>query len=112
MENEYGVFGEGEEPRDTEYLIHLRDKMVQLGATEMFFTSDTPSNYGQLGSIPGVLQTANFRRGVDQEFDLLDQFQPNKPNMVAEFWTGFFDHWGQGFHDQGSTVEGKMDQKL
>jgi len=27
--------------------------------------------------------------------------------MVTEYWTGWFDHWGQGFHDQGTTVEGK-----
>ena len=82
VENEYGAFGVGDEPRDTQYLIHLRDTMVRLGASEMFLTSDTPSKYGQLGTIPGVLQTANFQRGVDEEFDLLEQFQPGKPNMV------------------------------
>ncbi len=53
MENEYGAFGVGDNPRDTEYLIHLRDEMIRLGVVELFFTSDTPSNSGQLGAIPG-----------------------------------------------------------
>lgn len=79
----------GDEPRDTQYLIHLRDKMIELGATEMFFTSDTPSKYGEFGAVPGELQTANFQNNPDQEFDLLDVIQPNKPNMVTEFWSGW-----------------------
>ena len=53
MENEYGAFGVGDEPRDTEYLIHLKTKMEETGIEGLFFTSDTPSTYGQLGTIPG-----------------------------------------------------------
>ncbi|XP_046649985.1 beta-galactosidase-1-like protein 2 [Daphnia pulicaria] len=104
VENEYGAFGVGDEPRDTEYLIHLRDKMIELGATEMFFTSDTPTKNGDLGAVPGELQTANFQNNADPEFDALDILQPDKPYMVAEFWSGWFDHWGQGYHG-GSSLE-------
>ena len=25
-------------------------------------------------------------------------FQPNRPLMVAEFWQGWFDNWGDGHH--------------
>ena len=25
-------------------------------------------------------------------------FQPNRPLMVAEFWPGWFDNWGDGHH--------------
>jgi hypothetical protein len=89
VENEYGAFGVGDEPRDTEYLIHLRDKMIELGATEMFFTSDTPTKNGDLGAVPGELQTANFQNNADPEFDALDILQPDKPYMVAEFWSGW-----------------------
>lgn len=89
MENEFGAFGYKDEPRDTEYMIHLRDKMVELGATEMFFTSDTPTRYGDFGAVPGELQTANFQRGADEEFDALDVLQPGKPYMATEFWTGW-----------------------
>ena len=62
----YGYFGS-----DTAYLIHLRDKMVESGAVEMFFTSDSPAGVGDRGSIPGVLQTANFNNGPDSQFDAL-----------------------------------------
>jgi hypothetical protein len=89
VENEYGAFGVGDEPRDTEYLIHLRDKMIALGATEMFFTSDTPTNNGDLGAVPGELQTANFQNNADAQFDALDILQPDKPYMVTEFWSGW-----------------------
>jgi hypothetical protein len=89
VENEYGAFGEGSEPRDTQYLIHLRDKMIELGATEMFFTSDTPTNNADLGAVPGELQTANFQSNADAQFDALDILQPDKPYMVAEFWSGW-----------------------
>lgn len=74
---------------ETQYLIHLRDKMIELGSTEMFFTSDTPSNNGDLGAVPGELQTANFAREADKQFDALDVLQPTKPYMVAEFWSGW-----------------------
>ncbi|EFX60880.1 hypothetical protein DAPPUDRAFT_341105, partial [Daphnia pulex] len=100
VENEYGAFG----VRDTEYLIHLRDKMIALGATEMFFTSDTPTYNGDLGAIPGELQTANFQNNADAQFDALDILQPDKPYMVTEFWSGWFDQWGKGYHD-GSSLE-------
>lgn len=74
---------------ETQYLIHLRDKMIELGSTEMFFTSDTPSNNGDLGAVPGELQTANFAYEADKQFDALDVLQPTKPYMVAEFWSGW-----------------------
>lgn len=61
VENEFGAFGVLNNSRDTEYMIHLRDKMIDLGVQELFFTSDTPGTYGQLGTIPGVLQTGNLQ---------------------------------------------------
>jgi len=45
--------------------------MVESGAVEMFFTSDSPAGVGDRGSIPGVLQTANFNNGPDSQFDAL-----------------------------------------
>ena len=49
------------------------------------------------GTAP-VLQTANLQNDPEKEFALLDEFQPNRPNMVAEFWTGWFDHWMAPYH--------------
>ena len=63
--------------------------MIELGSTEMFFTSDTPSGSGAMGAVPGELQTANFQSKADREFDALDILQPGKPYMVTEFWSGW-----------------------
>jgi hypothetical protein len=99
--------------------------MIELGATEMFFTSDTPTNNADLGAVPGELQTANFQSNADAQFDALDILQPNKPYMVAEFWSGWvlyfhfskyflrlnnifffkFDQWGQDYHDGSTTAD-------
>lgn len=53
VENEYGAFGYGDQPRDKAYLQHLADKMKYLGVKEMFFTSDSPEHTLDWGSIPG-----------------------------------------------------------
>lgn len=99
VENEYGHFGYDDEPRDTLYLEFLRDNMIANGFGEsLFFTSDTPKSTQDLGSIPGVLMTANFNTDVEENLDLLKEMQPNRPLMVMEFWTGWFDHWLSGVH--------------
>ncbi|XP_063613408.1 beta-galactosidase-1-like protein 2 [Penaeus indicus] len=94
IENEYGNFGYSDEPRDTLYLEFLRDNLIANGFGEsLFFTSDTPSYSGDLGSVPGELMTANFKSGGEKELQLLKEIQPDRPLMVMEFWTGWFDHW-------------------
>ncbi|PYZ99367.1 hypothetical protein A6K26_009645, partial [Gammaproteobacteria bacterium 2W06] len=94
IENEYGNFGYSDEPRDTLYLEFLRDNLIINGFGEsLFFTSDTPSQSGDLGSVPGELMTANFKTGGENELKILKEIQPDRPLMVMEFWTGWFDHW-------------------
>ncbi len=52
VENEYGAFGYGDQPRDKAYLRHLADKMKNLGISELLFTSDSPAGTLDWGSIP------------------------------------------------------------
>jgi len=98
VENEYGHFGYGDLPRDTLYLEHVMNKMQQLGINQMFFTSDTPTQTYDWGSVAGALQTANFQRNAQKELDQLKKLQPNMPLMVTEFWSGWFDHWIDNRH--------------
>jgi beta-galactosidase len=35
----------------------------------------------------------------------LKKLQPNKPLYVAEFWSGWFDKWGDKSHNRGFSVE-------
>ena len=56
------------------------------------------------GSIPGVLETVNFNTNPASNLEALKQFQPDKPLFVAEFWPGWFDHWG-GKHNRMPVEE-------
>lgn len=42
--------------------------------------------------------TANFQTNSDEQFDELLRLQPNRPLMATEFWTGWFDHWLEEYH--------------
>jgi hypothetical protein len=54
------------------------------------------------------LQTANFANNAQAQFDALMQLQPDKALMAMEFWTGWFDHWMQGYHDSGNSPQRKF----
>nr|XP_045607884.1 beta-galactosidase-1-like protein 2 [Procambarus clarkii] len=106
VENEYGHFGYGDDPRDTLYLEFLRDNLVDNGFGEsLFFTSDTPAQTRDLGSIPGVLMTANFNSNLEENLSVLKELQPDRPLLVTEFWTGWFDHWLSGVHATWSPTK-------
>ena len=44
--------------------------------------------------------TTNFKNTQhgDEMFVKLREIQPGKPLMVMEFWSGWFDHWGEVHH--------------
>ncbi|WP_180687428.1 glycoside hydrolase family 35 protein [Streptomyces gossypiisoli] len=92
VENEQGAYGE-----DTAYLKHLHHSLRSRGVEELLFTCDQPADLAA-GSLPGTLATATFGSKVDQNLGLLRAHQPEGPLMCAEFWIGWFDHWGEGHH--------------
>ncbi len=96
VENEYGSYG-----NDNEYMNYIKDAMQKRGVDVLLFTSDGPTDYMfQGGMIEGVWGTANFGSRVDEAIEKLQQFQPNKPMMCAEFWNGWFDHWNGEHHSR------------
>ena len=48
---------------------------------------------------------SNFKTNAEGNLNQLEVFQPDRPKMVAEFWTGWFDHWATNYHD-GWAVDG------
>ena len=48
--------------------------------------------------------TVNFQRDPEEPLNKLADHQPDKPMMVMEFWTGWFDHWGHGHLERDLTV--------
>lgn len=97
VENEYGNTGND----DRDYLLQLKQMYLDNGIVELLYTSDPPSANG-LGSIPDVLQTANFNSDPKWQLDKLNSLQSNKPTMTMEYWTGWFDHWLEDHHTVSS----------
>lgn len=91
LENEYANF----EPRSYEYLHYLKELFDQHGFNEtLYFTSDNDlGEDGLKGSIPGILQTANYH-SPDRPIEILRKNFPDNPIMCTEFYVGWFNHWG------------------
>ncbi|KAI4458755.1 beta-galactosidase related [Holotrichia oblita] len=92
IENEYGNTYSASSPIDMDYLEGVKQIMLDNGAVELLFTSDTPA-YGNSAQMDGILYTANFQVDAENELSILQGYQPDKPLMVMEFWTGWYDHW-------------------
>ena len=104
VENEYGSFG-----NDQVYVQYIADGLRKRGVDVLLFTSDGPTD-GMLqgGTLPDVLTTVNFAFDAPAGLAKLRQYRPTGPQMVAEFWAGWFDHWGEAHHvspDGGPSFE-------
>ncbi|MFJ8691640.1 beta-galactosidase [Streptomyces roseolilacinus] len=90
VENEYGSYG-----TDTGYLEHLAAGLRARGVDVPLFTSDGPDDlFLTGGTLPGALAAVNFGSGAGEAFAGLRRLRPDDPPMCAEFWCGWFDHWG------------------
>lgn len=108
VENEYGSYG-----GDKVYLRHLVTNLRQHGIDSFLFTSDGPRDGClQGGTLPDVFKTVNFAFNARQAFARLRQYQPAGPLMVTEFWSGWFDHWGELHHlseDGSDSIQRSVD---
>ena len=93
VENEYGSYP----TQDHDYLPWVKDLLTQNGIIELLFTSDGGSQLKPENLLDGVLHTVNFQE-VGKNLEDLKKIQPDKPMMVSEFWSGWFDHWGNKQH--------------
>jgi beta-galactosidase len=104
IENEYGGYG-----NDQSYLQWLSDGLRRRGIDVLLFTSDGPRDGQQQGGgLPGILRTVNFAFDAHEAFAKLREYQPDSPLMVTEFWSGWFDHWGEEHHlslDSSNSIE-------
>ncbi len=100
-ENEYGYYGD-----DKDYLIHLRDGLINRGIDVPLFTSDGCYRQCLLdGTVEGVLSTLNFGSQVQERFLEHDRLFPDAPKMCMEMWDGWFDAWGDDKHHTTSPKE-------
>ena len=94
IENEYGAYG-----ADKDYLQALVDLTRAAGITVPLTTIDQPTDQMlEDGSLPGLHKTGSFGSRATERLATLRRHQPTGPLMCAEFWNGWFDHWGAQHH--------------
>ncbi|MFG1809531.1 beta-galactosidase [Streptomyces sp. NPDC049040] len=94
VENEYGSYGD-----DTGYLAWVRDALVGRDITELLYTADGPTELMlDGGTLTGVPAFATFGSRAAEAAAMLRARRPGEPFMCAEFWNGWFDHWGEPHH--------------
>ncbi|MFC4006955.1 glycoside hydrolase family 35 protein [Nonomuraea purpurea] len=94
VENEFGSFGD-----DQAYLRWNREALTARGIGELLFTADGPTELMlDGGALPGTLTAVTLGSQPDAARKLLASRRPDEPFVVAEFWNGWFDHWGERHH--------------
>lgn len=94
VENEFGSFGD-----DRAYPSHIAALLRDAGITELLFTADGPTDVMlDGGAVEGVLTALTLGSRADAARDLARSRRPDEPLLVAEFWNGWFDHWGHPHH--------------
>jgi beta-galactosidase len=94
IENEYGAYGS-----DAGYLETLTRWTREGGITIPLTTIDQPTDSMlAAGGLPGLHKTASFGSNAAERLATLRRHQPTGPLMCAEFWDGWFDHWGTRHH--------------
>ncbi|WEO77948.1 beta-galactosidase [Cryobacterium sp. SO2] len=94
IENEYGAYG-----NDKSYLRALVELNRAGGITVPLTTIDQPTDQMLSdGSLPELHKTGSFGSRATERLATLRRHQPTGPLMCAEFWNGWFDHWGAHHH--------------
>jgi beta-galactosidase len=104
VENEYGSFTVKEDRQ--QYLQQVLKIVRDAGFGEsLLYTADGGEELSG-GSIPGLLAAIDFGTGDEpHEVPLLRAFQPDAPIFIAEYWDGWFDHWGEKHHVTDAAVQ-------
>ncbi|KAK5868414.1 hypothetical protein PBY51_009432 [Eleginops maclovinus] len=92
VENEYGSYA-----KDDKYMPFIKESLLSRGISELLLTSDNKEGL-KLGGVKGALETINFQKLNPKDIKYLDEIQPHKPKMVMEYWSGWFDLWGDLHH--------------
>uniref|UniRef100_A0A8C2YWP8 Beta-1,3-glucuronyltransferase 1 (glucuronosyltransferase P) b n=1 Tax=Cyclopterus lumpus TaxID=8103 RepID=A0A8C2YWP8_CYCLU len=103
VENEYGSFA-----KDESYMLFIKEALQSKGISELLLTSDY-HNTLKSGGVDGAIRSLKLQKLNQMELQDLNAIQPNSPTMVMDYWTGWYDVWGDLHHvlppeDMMSTV--------
>lgn len=101
VENEFGsyVVQRKDIPLDQHraYNAAIKQMLEDAGFGGPFFTSDGSWLFAE-GTIPGALPTANGERDIAKLRKVVNEYNGGQgPYMVAEYYPGWLDHWGEPF---------------
>ncbi|WP_158991327.1 beta-galactosidase [Mucilaginibacter sp. L196] len=86
------------------YSAAIKKLLIEAGIDVPLYTSDG-SNAFEGGAITGTLPTANGETDIQRLKKSVNQYHGGKgPYMVAEYYPGWLDHWGEKF--EKVTTEG------
>jgi beta-galactosidase len=117
VENEFGSYVSQRKDialtEHRQYNQTIYQYLQQAGFNVPFFTSDGTWLF-EGGSLPGVLPTANGEGSIENLKKAVNQYHQNQgPYMVAEFYPGWLDHWGESFVRIGTeSIEQQMEKYL
>uniref|UniRef100_A0A7M5WZQ4 Beta-galactosidase n=2 Tax=Clytia hemisphaerica TaxID=252671 RepID=A0A7M5WZQ4_9CNID len=112
VENEYGSYG-----CDEKYMLAMEQMLRKyLGQKVFLYTTDPIIDQAlQCGSISSLYRTVDFGAGhdVNKSFALQRKYQPKGPYVNSEYYTGWFDNWGEGHHvERPEYIAHYLDQIL
>ncbi|WPV01725.1 beta-galactosidase [Mucilaginibacter sp. cycad4] len=85
------------------YSAAIKDLLLKAGVDVPLFTSDGDWLF-EGGVIKGALPTANGEGDTKNLKKLINQYNDGKgPYMVAEYYPGWLDHWGEKFEKVSET---------
>ena len=110
VENEYGSFGVNEDRQHC--LAEVRQMVVDAGLGEsLLYTADGADVLAK-GSIPGMFAAVDYGTGdAERSLGLLRGFRPDAPVYAAEYWDGWFDHWG-GEHQRTDAARQEAEIRM
>ena len=94
VENEYGSF---HVPDDGgEYMRTMKQIVLDSGFGESLLYTADGGDMLPKGSLPGVFAAVDYGTGdSDHSVGQMKAFRPSAPVYAAEYWDGWFDHWGE-----------------
>jgi len=114
LENEYGHWGDANQPSDRAYFEHLRSLARRhLGPGVLLITTDDDEAVARgRGGLPDVFAAVNFgpweadaRKHLDKVFANARLHNGEAPELVMELWSGWFQMWQ---HDENTKKQFKV----
>jgi beta-galactosidase len=100
VENEFGSYvSQRPDIPDSEHQTYykaIKQMLTNAGFDVPFFTSDGTWLFNG-GAIPGILPTANGEWNIENLKKSVNEYSLGGPYMVAEYYPGWLDHWGEDF---------------